>query len=598
MIARINDPRNQSYFDLLGISPTVSATGAIMGLIEHEVPEHGLVQLLELRKENLEIVEVTVDKGANCQGKRVRALQLPGGCAADLRRPRRQGRDPGRGDPARDRRPGARDPRAGQGGRAPAGPAVARTCLTPGSYRVTGASPGHPSRPGVGRHAGGRDLDRLGADARVRRPHRPRRRRSCRPGVPEAARTVALALGLGMVFLSRGLARRKRRAWQLAVVLVIASAIAHLAKGLDFEEATVHLLLLVALLRSRRHFVAPGDPATRRAAPAGRRGARVRGADPHRRHLRHRRVLAAASRWRSPCSSARSASARSGCGCGRRACRPPSARSASARPSSCRRTAPTASRTSPCAATRATSSRRAAARSSPTACVGGTALVAGDPIGDVTERRELVREFVRVAHAKGWRVAVAGAANEALEDYASIGFKSMYLGDEAVIRPATFSLDGRAIRKVRQSVSRLEKSGYRVEVLSTADADEALRAQVRAVSEEWRGNWPERGLHDGDGRAVPLPGHGARGRGRSRRPRRRVPAARSLAGERGILARVDAPPRRHAERADGVPDHGDGRVGAAARRHRAVAQLRGVRRLPALRRRRVALRRARCAGCS
>jgi trk system potassium uptake protein len=50
-----------------------------MGLIEHEVPEHGLVQLLELRKENLEIVEVTVVKDANCQGKRVRALRLPEG---------------------------------------------------------------------------------------------------------------------------------------------------------------------------------------------------------------------------------------------------------------------------------------------------------------------------------------------------------------------------------------------------------------------------------------------------------------------------------------------------------------------------------------
>ncbi len=79
VIARINDPRNQTYFDLLGISPTVSATGAIMGLIEHEVPEHGMVQLLELRKENLEIVEVTVEKGANCQGKRVAALRLPEG---------------------------------------------------------------------------------------------------------------------------------------------------------------------------------------------------------------------------------------------------------------------------------------------------------------------------------------------------------------------------------------------------------------------------------------------------------------------------------------------------------------------------------------
>jgi len=79
VIARINDPRNQPYFDLLGVSPTVSATAAIMGLIEHEVPEHGLVQLLELRKENLEIVEVTVVKDANCEGKRVRALRLPEG---------------------------------------------------------------------------------------------------------------------------------------------------------------------------------------------------------------------------------------------------------------------------------------------------------------------------------------------------------------------------------------------------------------------------------------------------------------------------------------------------------------------------------------
>ena len=63
-IARVNDPRNQPYFDLLGISPTVSATASIMGLIEHEVPEHGLIHLLELRKENLEIVEITVGRGA------------------------------------------------------------------------------------------------------------------------------------------------------------------------------------------------------------------------------------------------------------------------------------------------------------------------------------------------------------------------------------------------------------------------------------------------------------------------------------------------------------------------------------------------------
>jgi trk system potassium uptake protein TrkA len=79
VIARVNDPRNQPYFDLLGISPTVSATGSIMALIEHEVPEHGLIHLLELRKENLEIVEVTVSEKASCAGKTIKQVALPVG---------------------------------------------------------------------------------------------------------------------------------------------------------------------------------------------------------------------------------------------------------------------------------------------------------------------------------------------------------------------------------------------------------------------------------------------------------------------------------------------------------------------------------------
>jgi trk system potassium uptake protein TrkA len=79
VIARVNDPRNQPYFDLLGIAPTVSATAAIMGLIEHEVPEHGLIHLLELRKENLEIVEITVGAKDVCAGKKIGQVTLPEG---------------------------------------------------------------------------------------------------------------------------------------------------------------------------------------------------------------------------------------------------------------------------------------------------------------------------------------------------------------------------------------------------------------------------------------------------------------------------------------------------------------------------------------
>ena len=79
VVARVNDPRNQAHFDLLGISPTVCATSSVLALIEHEVPEHELVHLLELRKENLEIVEVQIDKSSPSAGKTVEKLALPEG---------------------------------------------------------------------------------------------------------------------------------------------------------------------------------------------------------------------------------------------------------------------------------------------------------------------------------------------------------------------------------------------------------------------------------------------------------------------------------------------------------------------------------------
>lgn len=77
VVARVNDPRNQRHFDLLGIGPTVSPTRMLLALIEHEVPEHDLVPLLELPREGLEIVEVEVDDGAAAVGRRVDAIELP-----------------------------------------------------------------------------------------------------------------------------------------------------------------------------------------------------------------------------------------------------------------------------------------------------------------------------------------------------------------------------------------------------------------------------------------------------------------------------------------------------------------------------------------
>jgi len=79
VIARVNDPRNEPHFSLLGLSTTISATSMVMALIEHEVPEHELVHLLQLRKENLEIVEIEIGDGAPAAGRRIESLQMPEG---------------------------------------------------------------------------------------------------------------------------------------------------------------------------------------------------------------------------------------------------------------------------------------------------------------------------------------------------------------------------------------------------------------------------------------------------------------------------------------------------------------------------------------
>ena len=79
VIARVNDPRNQSHFELLGITQTICATSSILGLVEHEMPEHGLVRLLELQKEGLEIVEAQIESGSPAAGTRVAGLALPDG---------------------------------------------------------------------------------------------------------------------------------------------------------------------------------------------------------------------------------------------------------------------------------------------------------------------------------------------------------------------------------------------------------------------------------------------------------------------------------------------------------------------------------------
>ncbi len=126
--------------------------------------------------------------------------------------------------------------------------------------------------------------------------------------------------------------------------------------------------------------------------------------------------------------------------------------------------------------------------------VGGVAIVSGDPIGPPGQFPQLVGSFLGFAHTRGWRVAILGASEPALDVYRAHGLHALYHGDEAVVHTSSFSLEGRPIRKVRQSVHRLERAGYTAQTLRPSEVDGQLRRQMEELARAWRGSQPERGF--------------------------------------------------------------------------------------------------------
>ncbi len=126
--------------------------------------------------------------------------------------------------------------------------------------------------------------------------------------------------------------------------------------------------------------------------------------------------------------------------------------------------------------------------------VGGVALVSGDPVGDPAAVPALLADFARHSHARAWRVAALGVARAHLADWHAIGLRTIYVGDEAVVHPARFSLEGRPIRKVRQSVTRLRKAGHTARVVRARELTLEQRREVERVSRTWLRGQPERGF--------------------------------------------------------------------------------------------------------
>lgn len=79
IIARCNNPRNRQHFELLEIKPYISATDLILRLIEHEVPRYGLIHLLDLPEERLEIIELALGDDSPVVGRQIGDLSMPRG---------------------------------------------------------------------------------------------------------------------------------------------------------------------------------------------------------------------------------------------------------------------------------------------------------------------------------------------------------------------------------------------------------------------------------------------------------------------------------------------------------------------------------------
>ena len=125
---------------------------------------------------------------------------------------------------------------------------------------------------------------------------------------------------------------------------------------------------------------------------------------------------------------------------------------------------------------------------------GGVCLVSPDPIGPVADREATWAAFMRYAEESGWSVTILGAAQDWLALYGRSGLRAVYLGDEAVVDCAAFTLQGQAMKSLRQAHTRLQRAGYTVTFHDPATLDEELMRQLVELSISSRRGLVERGF--------------------------------------------------------------------------------------------------------
>ncbi|ARP70769.1 hypothetical protein LK07_14395 [Streptomyces pluripotens] len=144
--------------------------------------------------------------------------------------------------------------------------------------------------------------------------------------------------------------------------------------------------------------------------------------------------------------------------------------------------------------------------------VSGVSLASGDPIGDPEAWPGAIDAWLAEARRHAWTPAVMGASEEAGTIYARHGLDALELGDEALVDLADFTLEGRAMRVVRQAHNRVKRAGYTVRIRRHEDIPDQEMALLVDHADHWRDGATERGFSmalgrlgdPGDGRCVML----------------------------------------------------------------------------------------------
>ena len=117
---------------------------------------------------------------------------------------------------------------------------------------------------------------------------------------------------------------------------------------------------------------------------------------------------------------------------------------------------------------------------------GRTMLAGGDPVGPPEAVGGLIAQARAHARARGMRFGVLGASEAARAALETAGMRALYIGDEAIVETAAFSLAGQRMRKLRKPLHRFTRAGYRVALRRLGDLSEPELAELEALAERAR----------------------------------------------------------------------------------------------------------------